>query len=1581
MTDLEYISVEYAENEQDFSRNWNSSSNFIEITNIPSAQCGLKLISQEWFKSKLCENEAITGINLRINEAINENFKEQPHLFEFEFRDYFLISFQSSSGDCESMTYWKVPDRTTFYSTFIDCNKEVDVVRFFHKFLLEQFDDECSGVMYGFEDRNEIRLHEIGSDLESNLLMIAASWGNLDVVQKLTTWEFDVDYKNDEDEMAIDYAWSKFIASKDKQQEKYSSIMLCLLNANSVYPKNFDYLKASKEIQDFVDMCEALHHDVMMNDFDSLTEKLEAYPNLMFFYDRKNKSLLLHALEELKFKIIDYLDNGINAGEHEQMTFMEAYERTFRKDLQKKHKLNATELPKTYLMILRSKTKIGRNDQLSHMRRRYVEETYDILDKNPFCSLILQVVAQIKEIKIFFDFKHETVHYLDPMKSSAVLGTAYPSGTIYIGAKMLGTGTDKTEVPSVLAHELCHIAVNVSYMNPKFDPYPLGESDTKKEYLNDVMAQSRELMEEENIVTNAFEYKEDIQASELIVTVAQMLIFYHEEPDRIAELQSIFKKLFKYAYEVVEPEFERALPVLRKLGDEEVNIRFSSLTKSIKQSFSHLPIVLQGVKTKFYDLFGYDDSCLEHLTADQIRGFLLKGKSIEIGKMCESELKYKLIQRNFIDRETYEKLKSSDIQKYTTSVHVKSKPIMNIRETAEQSKSFILADYAGTGKTTVFRESAIEIKQKDETFWVSYINLRKFELIFKNYEGNLKTLSFSDVKEILLQILKIDQNKFEKHVFLTLLARNQVVLLFDGVDEICPMHTNIIMKTFKILKESAGSNEFWISTRPHYAPKIKDIFGVRPITFVLYTAEQKCEFIKDILTKNDVTDETEQENAIGQINSFIFHLNWEPGYFSDPDHPLIIEIISEIYAKKREISLDASSYYGLYYEMINKQKEKLGDRIPNVERDPYSPLTVWQAHQVLAILVIIGELYDNTFTYVKPDGTVHKEGFNFKLEDLAIIQKWRAERRSSRSDWTSDMIQRYGFVTVNLNNKEEDRSCIDFSHKTYAEFFVAQYLIDFLFNIDIKDDEMLKMMRILEIVQGTQGLENVAKFIFSYMKTVAAVEKRKLHAGVEEVIKVKIGRAVADLDKEPLKDARDSFIFYGKLIVFNDDLVSMLWGLNEEQTSLEKIIRSGHLYNLNMTLDTANFILGDDWHERLNRSAVKLIPHKDIEAMRDTIVESWQDWKNDKNMLKFCDYLHKNYDLNINRQIHDKEVYIFHISNNKVRIEIIRLMTDIYDRNAFIDKCLKNIYLMNLSAECLDFILSQTEKLFVNDRGLIRHLLFVDLRGESSLFYNAVLSRNTKVLPIIKQYYSKYQDSIDEVQEMLMEVNTSDIFKSAIEAELPIYQEYKEFIHDLFKDNMEVFKEKVMDFLVCEFEAVDEKSYENIKDFIYFLFDETTADDLLEYVSIKEESVDYSYAAYESNNWSGDDGDGDDSDNNSYIGDNPTDCIIKKIHHLAHSKSEGATEALNSIFEVFYPVNDDEGGRKDGESKEAERREAGTSDAERREAGTSDAERREAGTSEAESREAGTNEAGTSEAESREAGTSEAEMKEAGKKE
>jgi hypothetical protein len=417
---------------------------------------------------------------------------------------------------------------------------------------------------------------------------------------------------------------------------------------------------------------------------------------LIHFYDRKNQSLLAYAIENNKTEVFKKFATRLNTGSHENIDgIYESIQNADKRAMRNQRLQNPFLFPQTHLLILKSKTKISRNDLNAHNHWTYIEEAYTTIDNtNNYCSLILQVAAECKNVQIFFDFKHDSTYYLDPATSVNSKGVIYGSGTIYIGAMELLNERTKFKVFGVIVHELCHLAVLTGFMNPNFDPFPTGESELKRRFIDRVMAQCRQNIALDPIIANVFiSYPVDQQDSEMIVTYPQVLLQHHGDVSKIEQFKRDYNELEEYSHEVVEAELERALKVFRLLNDDNYNIKYQKLTSSMKAKILHSVVCFQGVHTTLHDLIGNDLEIPQALKSEVIRKVLLKNWKIEVGKPIKLDMKYEIIPRNFASK-TFEEVKTE----------------------IEYSKIFILADHAGSGKTITFKDSAKKLKEFKKKF-------------------------------------------------------------------------------------------------------------------------------------------------------------------------------------------------------------------------------------------------------------------------------------------------------------------------------------------------------------------------------------------------------------------------------------------------------------------------------------------------------------------------------------------------------------------------------------------------------------------------------------------------------------------------------------------------------------------------------------------------------------------------------------------------------------------------------------------------------------------------------------------------
>lgn len=654
-----------------------------------------------------------------------------------------------------------------------------------------------------FRLKEKVRLPEIGDEDGQNLLLLAVLKGKHNVVQKLLNFEFDADE-------AIDQAWKSYLECNsnidDDKKDSADKIILELLRSNSRIPEGFDYDKASKDVKEFINKCESLHCDVTEDRFDDLTIKLDSEPNLVHFYNRENQSLLDCALQHNKSKIFNYLDRGLTIGCHEDLEILyENLESDEAKSLRKINQQNSIIYEENHLLVLKLNSRIGNNDQNHHRRWSLIEEALIAINKNSYCRKILKVAAECKKLKIYFDFKHDSTYYLDPASSVYSQGIIYSGGSIFIGAKHLAYETSKFHVFGVLVHELCHLATLLTFMNPNFDPFPLGESQEKTRFDSQVMVECNLKKDLNQKVENVFcSYPGNYQNSEMIVVYPQILMAYYGNQEKIEKFEEDFKELVKYSKEIVEPQLDKALNVYKIFNDEERSIKFQKLTASMKAKILHSKIKFQGVETTLFDVIGNDQQIPKCLRYEEIQKVLVKNDKITIGSITEQKLDF-AVKRHFLNQNQKVLLEEYKYNSfvYANAMVEKRKTFNDVCNDTKHSKVFILADHAGTGKTTFFSYSAIKVKQQYQNFWVSLINLRKSRKTCTKLKNNS---SSDEILSILLEMVNA-KSEIENKIFTKLFSEGKVIFLFDGFDEISPCFTQQILYIFKHLKTGTRSQK------------------------------------------------------------------------------------------------------------------------------------------------------------------------------------------------------------------------------------------------------------------------------------------------------------------------------------------------------------------------------------------------------------------------------------------------------------------------------------------------------------------------------------------------------------------------------------------------------------------------------------------------------------------------------------------------------------------------------------------------------------------------------------------------------
>lgn len=856
-----------------------------------------------------------------------------------------------------------------------------------------------------------VKLETLMNEKDQNLLILAAKDNCNEVVQNLLDCDFDVDDEDTEHLNAMDHAWSLFIDAKktknNKAQDQSNKIMISLLNANSKFPsKNvkFDFKKCPKNVQKFAENCQDLR-DYLSGENElpiEFIEKIKKHSNLCYFYDRDNESLLAYAAKKSNNKLIPLLLKlDLTLGNHEdpETVFTNIVDKFY--ILKKPNRVYAKEYPDAHIWTLIARSKIGNNDKQHNKRWGCVKDAFEYIDKNPICSEILKVAAAWKKLKIYFDFKNNSTKYLDPFSSSGTMGIIYSSGYIYIGAKNMTNVVLKYKVYGTLIHELCHVAVLLTFMND-FDPYPLGDIKASRRF-NNVFKKSKKRMNYEYIIKWVFKYyKKEHQHSELIVRPMHIMMHYSQNVDVLKWNQEIFEQLFSYHKDVFEPLLEKTCKVLEILQDDREILSYSGLTEPMKAKILHTPLLFQGVETSLFKMFGKDEKITRFLSQQNMRDMLLKyNYKLDLAsnfKLSNSSL---MLKRKII-KSGMNKSDITTLDDIATEVRI--------------TKVFILSDIPGSGKTVALGDLACKLKQQNPSYWVTHVKLSKC------YDHLKKYTDAASVESFLIDILNIEF-LIDKISFKKLYSNGKVIFIFDGFDKISPDYSDKLLHILKEIKDKTN-NQLWISTRPHCAEQIEREFGIVSYKFLSCVWDDLKLYI---LKKSP-------RGKFDSIKSMITFLDDN----CDFDNPLMISTITELATKEQSFNTDRLDMFTMFKEMctsIDLTIEKSKD-VSLIEEK------IIRLHKIYALKPLYEE--------------IKKKYPNCELVELSIIQN---EVNCSRNT-KFDNIQRIGLIT-----KSSTDEFISFIHKSLAEYKTAEYLVSIIFDeYGARDEDFKRGLDLMRII-------------------------------------------------------------------------------------------------------------------------------------------------------------------------------------------------------------------------------------------------------------------------------------------------------------------------------------------------------------------------------------------------------------------------------------------------------------------------------------------------------------------------------------
>lgn len=646
---------------------------------------------------------------------------------------------------------------------------------------------------------SQLKVLFLANEDDLNLLMIAAKSGKIEIVKFLLDCGLRINLKTKAGETAADFAWT----------EKHFEILFHLLNADSLFPQNFnpDFLPADNNFAALIEVLaedrKYFHEYIKREKLEQVQKFFERNPAIKFGYNSKNQSAIMTAVQSKSLEIYSFLRS--KGFQETSLKFRSLWFKLSVKEKQTIRQFNLQYFQKPvnlHIMDLLSHSRLGFGNDPKNVKM--IENLYESVDEIEEVQPILKTVANSKASDIIFDFNSDSVHEMDATKTINEKGTTYyESGRIYIGAK--SKTCDTSGVQGTLVHEMSHHALFLTYDN-KAMPFRIDDEMRENEFrkitktYKKIFLDKKEIDDDESTIARAFKRNElkpsDVEVAELAVRVPHLYAKLKNNPVKLKEIKIKYPEIFNFHQNFVIKDMQNDYPVMK------AQRKIQELNRMLK---------VYDKLQRFKIVCAHDK--MKHVEEIEI-----------IRKNCE---KVAIITNvpwvalaNFHQNLTYENPENVDKSNIFVEIDQLSDSIYYdmIKEaffSEELPTIFVIDSRENSGKTSAFSKLPATLNITDRIILIAQEDFDDFDYKFKT-DYNWEDLHEKSREEILNREINFQGNSVK---LFKIISKNDEILKFSPLQDILNLH-NLRVKSCGDRISSTFKTNFYVAQK--FRTKIRD---------------------------------------------------------------------------------------------------------------------------------------------------------------------------------------------------------------------------------------------------------------------------------------------------------------------------------------------------------------------------------------------------------------------------------------------------------------------------------------------------------------------------------------------------------------------------------------------------------------------------------------------------------------------------------------------------------------------------------------------------------------------------------------